>query len=297
MDLTQPIGFIGAGNVGCSMGKYLKEHGFPISGYYSRTKESASAAARFTDSSCYSSLDELISASNTLFIATGDDMIRSIWDCIAETANPQQKLHSKIICHFSGSLSSDVFPPLYGICPASVHPMLAFPDRFHSWHALSDAFFTVEGEETAVAYFSQMFQKTGNDISVISADKKPLYHTAASMISNHVTALLDIGLSLFMACGFSKKDAYHACTPLIRGNVEHVLSGDTMSALTGPIERGDADTVGKHLKSLDKETAKLYCLLGERQLRLAEKKHPQADFSAIKIMLETANNMKTGGSL
>lgn len=287
MELTQPIGFLGAGNVGCSMGKYLSEHGFPISGYYSRTKESALAAAQFTNSSCYSSLDELIEASDTLFIAVNDDMIHSVWDRIVETANPQQ-LHSKIICHFSGSLSSDVFFPLHGIeiCPASVHPMLAFPDRFHSWKALSDAFFTIEGEETALSYFSQMFQTTGNSVSILSADKKPLYHTAASMISNHVIALLDIGLSLFMDCGFSKKDAYKACAPLIRGNIENVLSNDTLSALTGPIERGDIKTVKKHWKSLDKETAKLYCLLGKRQLALAAKKHTQTDFSTIKALFQ-----------
>lgn len=285
LNLTQPIGFIGAGKVGCSMGKYLKEHGFSISGYYSRTKENAFAAAQFTNSSCYSSLEELVKASDTLFIATSDDMIHCLWDRIAELANPQQILHSKIICHFSGSLSSDVFYPFYGTCPASIHPMLAFPDKFHSWKALSNAFFTIEGEETAVSYFSQMFQKTGNTISIISADKKSLYHTAASIISNHVTALLDIGLSLFMDCGFSKKEAYHACAPLIRGNIENILSGDTISSLTGPIERGDTKTVKKHLENLDKETAKLYCLLGKRQLQLAEKKHPQTDFSTIEAML------------
>ncbi len=285
MNITQSIGFIGAGKVGCSMGKYLQQHGLPISGYYSRTKESALAAAQFTHSSCYLSLEMLIKASDTLFIATGDDMISSLWDRIVSIANPQQLLHSKIFCHFSGSLSSDVFSPLYGIYPASIHPLLAFPDKFHSWEALSDAFFTIEGTETSIAYFSQMLQKTGNDFSIISADKKSRYHTAASLVSNHVIALLDIGLSLLMDCGFSKDNAYKACIPLIKKNVENVLSYDTQSALTGPIERNDIETVKKHLESLDRETAKLYCLLGKRQLELAAKKHPETDFSIIKTML------------
>lgn len=289
MKLTQPIGFIGAGKVGCSMGKYLLEHGFSISGYYSRTLKSALAAAQFTDSVCYSSLEELIKASDTLFIATGDDEIRSIWDRIAISANPeyQSLLHSKIICHFSGSLSSDVFCSQGDkIHPASVHPMLAFADRFHSWKSLSDAFFTLEGDETALIYFSQMFKKTGNNISIISADKKPLYHAAASMISNHVTALLDIGLSLFMDCGFSKENAYRACAPLILGNMENVLSGDTVSALTGPIERNDITTIRKHLESLDEEAVKIYRLLGKRLVQLAKEKHPKEDFSVIKNLLE-----------
>lgn len=285
MTQTQPIGFIGAGKVACSMGKYLKESGFPVIGYYSRTKESALAAAQFTDSDCYSSLEELVNASDTLFIATGDTQIPSVWDRIA-AAN--LTLHSKIICHFSGSLSSDVFHSSAAchIHPASVHPMLAFPDKFHSWKQLSDAFLTLEGDETALAYFSQMFQTTKNRTTIISADKKSQYHTAASLISNHVDALLDIGLSLFMDCGFSKEAAYKACAPLIRGNVENILKNDTVLALTGPIERNDASTVRKHLESLHGETAQIYCLLGRRLVDIAKKKHPDMDFSEITGLLE-----------
>lgn len=290
MTLTQPIGFIGAGKVACSMGKYLKETGFPVIGYYSRTRESALAAAQFTDSGCYSSLEELVNASDTLFIAAGDTQIPLIWDRIA-AANPDHvTLHSKIICHFSGSLSSDVFhlPGTCSIHPASVHPMLAFPDKFHSWKQLSDAFLTMEGDETALAYFSQMFQKTKNRTAVISADKKPLYHTAASLISNQVDALLDIGLSLFMDCGFSKENAYIACAPLIQGNVENILANDTVLALTGPIERNDVSTVETHLNSLSGDTRQLYCLLGKRLVAISRQKHPDTDFSEMMGLLENS---------
>ncbi len=288
------IGFIGAGKVACSMGKYLKEQGFPISGYYSRTDESALAAAQFTESACYPALNELMNASGTLFIATGDDAVPAVWDHMkALSGSDRTLLHSKIICHFSGSLSSDVFSSAeFHIHAASVHPMMAFPDKFHSWEQLRTAFFTLEGDEAALAFFSTMFQKTGNHFSVIPADKKGLYHTAASMVSNQVLALLDIGLSLFMECGFSREAAYQACSPLILNNVEHILAGGTMSALTGPVERCDITTVKKHLDSLENRTwndrekiLTIYRLLGERLVQISEKKHPERDFSEIKTLL------------
>lgn len=287
MNIAQPIGFIGAGKVGCSIGKYLQQHGFSIAGYYSRTQQSATEAAEFTNSVCYLALDKLIEASDTLFIATGDEEIRPLWDHIVSLASLKPSLlDSKIICHFSGSLSSDVFSPLeYKFYSASIHPMLAFPNKFHCWETLSNAFFTLEGEKTALAYFSQMFQKTGNSFSIIPAEKKPLYHASASIISNHITALLDIGFSLFMDCGFSKEDMYQLCAPLIRGNIENVLLGDTLSALTGPIERNDISTVKKHLESLDEENKQIYRMLGKRLLKLAKLKHPLSDFSAIAELL------------
>lgn len=305
MKLMQTIGFVGAGKVGCSMGKYLHEQGIPISGYYSRTQESALAAAQFTDSSCYSTLEELLMASDTLFIATGDDEIASVWDHIAELAQSKPTLlHSNIICHFSGSLSSDVFlsSQNLGLHPASVHPVLAFPDKFHSWESVFNAFFTLEGDETALDYFTQLFKKTGNDFSVIDASKKTLYHTAASMVSNHVAALLDIGLSLFMECGFSKEQAYKACTPLILGNVQNILASDTVKSLTGPIERTDTATIEKHLHALreldgksfvvssssvrqENDVTMIYRLLGKRLVDLAQKKHTETDFTGIKSLL------------
>ena len=56
------IGFIGAGKVGVSLGKYFKEKGRNVGGYYSLTRASAAWAAAFTQTTCYESLEEIISS-------------------------------------------------------------------------------------------------------------------------------------------------------------------------------------------------------------------------------------------
>ena len=69
------IGFIGAGKVGYSLGRYLKEHHISISGYYSRSLQSAMDAAEFTGTNFYSTLDELVKDSEVLFITVPDGVI------------------------------------------------------------------------------------------------------------------------------------------------------------------------------------------------------------------------------
>jgi len=291
------MGFIGAGKVGCSLGKYFAEQGFSVAGYYSQTEKSAREGAHFTGSTCYTSLEELVRASDTLFLSVPDDEIASVWDCIAALANQDLNLlRSKIICHFSGSLSSDIFLRVgdsrsvsFGIHPASVHPMLAFPSKFGSWQQVSHAYFTVEGDSVSQQYFLELFHSTNNGVSVISADKKPVYHAAASMLSNQICALLQVGIELFTECGFSQEKAYAAAAPLIRANVENVLCSDAVAALTGPVERGDAGTIERHLLALEGlggDSADVYRVLARRLVKMARQKHPERDFQKMESILK-----------
>jgi len=73
-------GFIGAGKVGFSLGKYLKENGVEITGYFSKSPESAKSAADFTNTKLYKSIENILSDSDTLFITVPDGQISKVWD-------------------------------------------------------------------------------------------------------------------------------------------------------------------------------------------------------------------------
>ena len=105
------IGIIGAGRVGVTMGKYLGDAGVEVSGFYSKTTQSAVQAAEFTDTTVYKSLQDIVEASDTLMITTPDGVISEVWDCIAG-----YDLTGKILCHCSGSLSSNVFSGIDRSC-------------------------------------------------------------------------------------------------------------------------------------------------------------------------------------
>lgn len=276
-------GFIGAGRVGCSIGKYLSESGIPVAGYYDRIQEAAHEAASFTSSQSFDSLPALVAGSDLIFLTTPDSLIRRTWEDIRPLP-----LSGRLICHCSGALPADAFLGIQqtGAFGCSLHPMLPFHDRFSSYKQLHHAFFTIEGDEHAVLTLTDLFTRLGNTVCRIPGACKPKYHAAASILSNQVIAVLDTGYRLLEECGFSRDAARNATAELVRQNIENVLSHDCIQALTGPIDRCDSTTVQKHLDCLDQETLRMYQVLGCKLVQLAEQKNPGQDYAVLKKLLQ-----------
>lgn len=278
------IGFIGAGRVGCSIGKYLSVSGIDIAGYYDISAEAADSAAAFTDSESFSKIEELVLHSSLLFLTTPDGRIQDTWETIRPLSIAQ-----KIICHCSGALPSDAFTGIEktGAAGCSFHPMLPFSDRFSSYEQLKHSFFTIEGQKDAVKTVSELFTGLGNTVCQIPGECKPKYHAAASILSNQVIAALDTGYRLLEECGFSREDARQATKELVVQNIENVLRHDCAQALTGPIERGDIQTVRKHLNCLNEEDQNLYQTLGLKLVQIAKMKNPSRDYTELQNMLNS----------
>lgn len=285
-------GFIGAGKVGFSLGKYLAEGGIALSGYYSKSPASAKEAAAFTGSRYYETLAELVKDSDTLFITVPDGCISEVWDDMRSLP-----IEDKNICHCSGSIPSTVFfnAEERGAYRYSMHPLYAISSKYESYKELSKAYFAIEGSPARLDEMRQHFEKLGNRVGIISPEVKTLYHAAAVMVSNQMIALADMGAQLLQKCGFEKKDAEKALAPLILGNAEAVTSVGPEKALTGPCERGDTKTVAAHLnalaaevaaESLDEEILQSYRALSKRLVKIAERKNPSRDYRNLKKELE-----------
>ena len=279
------IGIIGAGKVGVSVGRYLKDNNIQIAGFYDIDCDNAAFAAQFTNTDCFSDLEKLVIMSDTLFITTPDNVIGSVWDCIIKN---NMSVQNKIVCHFSGALSSDVFTDSQstGASVCSIHPMLAFSDKLTSYRIPANTFFALEGDETAVSAMKSLFETLGNTVCVIDKSKKSLYHTAASVLSNELVALLDMGYSLLEQCGFSRDKAVRATQNLVLGNVNSVLENGCVKALTGPVERNDLQTVKKHVNSLKGEDRQIYILLAKRLVKLAKVKNEDRDYGEMSEFLD-----------
>ena len=280
---SMKIGIIGAGRVGCSIGRYMKEKGARLAGYYDVDSAAAKEAAEFTKTEIFGSLCHLAENSEIIFITTPDSYIIPVWNKLKKLS-----LKDQIICHCSGALSSDSFSGSehMEVSCCSIHPMLPFSNRFSSFEQLNNAFFTVEGQEHAVKVISELFRSFGNEICCIDGAKKAKYHAAASILSNQVIAVLDMGYSLLEECGFSRDDAVCATAQLVRRNIENVISSGCSKALTGPIERGDVQTVQKHISCLDEQDVKLYKLLGKKLVKIAENKNPDKDYKEMEDLLD-----------
>lgn len=282
------IGFIGAGKAGCSLGKYFAENGsrwgLAVSGYYSLEEADARWAASFTASQCFATLGEAVSSSDAIIVSTPDGAITKVWEALR-----QENVSGKMICHLSGSLSSDVFSGVedLGAYPVSIHPMFAFSNRESVYQQLKEASFTLEGHPRAVSAWQEAFEAMGNGAVPIDKAVKAKYHGAASILSNHVLAVLATGYGLLEECGFSREEARSFSQFLVKNNVEHAIAEGCREALTGPIERGDTGTVEKHLSVLEEGQQELYRACGRKLVELAREKHPGQDYSAMEHLLET----------
>lgn len=276
------IGFIGAGKVGCSLGKYFSIHGVTVTGYFSRTAASAKDATQFTNSNYYSSQKELIADSDVLFLTVTDEAISSVWESIKGAA-----LAGKIICHCSGSLSSGIFSDIlnFGAYGYSIHPLCAIPNKTTSYQDLAHTLFTLEGDAAHLQDMKDFLETLGNEVQIIATEKKAKYHTAAVFASNHVVALAQVAIDLLMQCGFSGDHALAAIRPLMQGNVAHIVADGPVSSLTGPVERNDVTTIQRHLNSLPPQYKTLYQELTKVLVEIGKERHSDANYTSMKELL------------
>ena len=90
MEKNIKIGFIGAGKVGCSLGKYFQLHQIQLSGYYSRTDSSSQFASEYTGSNCYHEIQQLVAESTVIFITVADDQIALVWEQLLKTIEAKE---------------------------------------------------------------------------------------------------------------------------------------------------------------------------------------------------------------
>jgi len=278
------VGFIGAGKVGCSLGKLFAETQHNLTGYYSRSSSSAESAAEFTNSTYFQNLEDLIQDSDTVFITVPDDAITAVWEQLKHMS-----IAGKMICHCSGSLSSEIFRDIKetGAYGFSVHPLLAVSDRYTSYQELPKALFTIEGDATHISDIEELLYASNLQSARISADVKTRYHGAAVLCSNLVVALVQAAEDELRICGFSEEQLADAIAPLLLGNVNKVLSVGTKAALTGPIERNDVGTVKKHLDTFEGIDREIYRVLSKKTCEIANKKHPETNYEALEQLLNS----------
>ncbi len=272
------IGFIGAGKVGFTLGRYFTEHGIDVSGYYSKNPRSADEASEFTHTKSYRQLEGLTDASDALFLTCPDGEIGSVWNSLK-----RYDLSGKCICHCSGALSSAVFSEIdqMGAFGYSIHPLFAIHSKTESFRELSNSFFTIEGHEKYLKFWQETFESFGNHVKAITSEQKVLYHAAAVFASNLVCGLFDEAVQIMEKCGFSSEDAREALGPLFLNNAESLVRNGAVKALTGPVERADVNTVRKHMDALSKKELETYITLSSVLADIAKKKNPQRDYENI----------------
>lgn len=275
---TIKAGFIGAGKVGLSMARYFKYKSIDVSGFYIGS-HSDNTKAEFI---VFDDLQYFIDKSDIIFLTVTDRAISQIWSRLEK-----MNIQNKIICHCSGSLSSEIFinaDKLKAFC-CSLHPILPFETDNVSLSQISKAYFTIEGNKTAVENISSLLDICKNPYYIIDSKNKAKYHCAACFASNFVVAVCQKAAELMSQCGFEYSEAIGALTPLILSNVNNICQKGALSALTGPVERNDTATVKLHMEVLNSEDRALYKELSRILVDIGAKKHGDRDYTKMEELL------------
>ena len=176
-----------------------------------------------------------------------------------------------VALHLAGAFSTEVLAPLHaqGYAVGSMHPLQAIADAWHSGDRLFGSAYALAGETEAVAIARRIVVALDGLPLVIPPAKRPLYHAAAVVASNYLIAVLSFATRLMMEAGASEHEALTALLPLTQGTLENLDKLGVRASLTGPIARGDAETLRLHLTQLSESDRALYCDLGLELLRVA----------------------------
>jgi predicted short-subunit dehydrogenase-like oxidoreductase (DUF2520 family) len=176
-----------------------------------------------------------------------------------------------VVLHLSGALSTDALEPLHhrGYAVGSMHPLMAVADPWLAGDRLIGAAFAMTGEPAANVAARRIVAELGGTPLTIAAAQRPLYHAAAVMASNYLVALTGAAVRMLGQAGVEEEEALRALIPLLRGTLDNIGQLGVPAAVTGPIARGDVDTVRLHLARLSEEDRVLYSGLGMELLRLA----------------------------
>lgn len=276
---SMKVGFIGAGRMGFTMGRHLKEQSqLELVGYYSRSVDSAREAAEFTDTKYYNNLEELVLDADALFLTVPDGQIAVMVEQLDRLGTC---MNGKLLIHTSGALSSQVFSgityPVYGY---SIHPIYAVNSKLTSYESFGDCFITLEGHPKYLGELETIFKQIGHKTKVISADDKVKYHSSAVFASNLVVGLYQMAADLLDQCGFNDIEAQAALRTLFVNNANNIADVGTTNALTGPVSRADISTITKHMQVLDGNYLTAYKAISDCLIPIAIKQREDAGENA-----------------
>ncbi len=162
-----------------------------------------------------------------------------------------------------------------GALVASAHPIRSFADPAQVAGAFGGTFVGIEGDAGALALLEPALLAIGARPVAIEASAKTLYHAAAVFASNYLVTVLDAAVRAYQAAGIAEPVARELMAPLVGETVANVMRMGAPPALSGPIARGDMQTVARQQAALDawdSDTGALYRALAAATMDVARRK-------------------------
>jgi len=242
------LGFIGAGTVGTALATRLGGKDYPVVAVYSRSHASAERLAQAVDGCrIHDKAQDLADAADLVFITTPDDVIPAVASALEWRAGQS-------VVHCSGADSTASLEPArkMGARVGVIHPLQTFAGVAQAIENIPGSTFALEAEEPLLSTLKEMATDLEGHWIVLQASDKVLYHAAAVIACNYMVTLVKLATDLWQTFDVPTREATQALLPLLRGTIHNLDTVGIPNCLTGPIARGDAGTVKKHIDALEK---------------------------------------------
>lgn len=275
MTARNPTTFVvGAGPVATALAGALRLGGVPVLGLWARKPAAARAAGASAGVAAFSSAppDVLLEA-EVLILAVRDAVITEVAQMLLGTGLVGKR---HVVLHCAGAVSAldalgAVADKVAGI--GTMHPLSAIADGKAAMRGLKGTVFGVEGDEVGRATAGKLVGALGGVPMTLDGTQMAGYHAAAAMASNYIVAALDAAAAVLAGTGVPPEQAAAALVPLARGALDNIERRGTTDGLTGPIRRGDAPTIQRHLEALrgKPELVEMYRALARRAVEIAQR--------------------------
>jgi predicted short-subunit dehydrogenase-like oxidoreductase (DUF2520 family) len=190
-------------------------------------------------------VSEVVRYADVVAVTTQDREIHAV---AKEIFQKTDRLDQKLFFHTSGAHPATELSPLEqkGAMLGSLHPLQTFPDVNSGIVALPRTYIFIEGDEKALPVLDLLASTIGFKAVRIESKNKLLYHLSAVFVCNLLTALMHTGEGIVNRIGIELTPFF----PIIETTLRNIENKGPLLSLTGPVVRGDAETVASHLEAI-----------------------------------------------
>jgi predicted short-subunit dehydrogenase-like oxidoreductase (DUF2520 family) len=240
------VGVIGTGRVGSVLGAALDRAGHQVVAVSAVSQRSLDLARRMLPGAAVERPLDVLAAADLVLLTVPDDVLPGLVLGLAATDAP---LAGRLLAHASGRHGLTVLEPAtrQGALPLAMHPVMTFTGRPDDLDRLAGVSFGVTAPEPLRPAAEALVIEMGGEPVFIEEEARGLYHAGLASAANHLVALVTQSADLLRAAGVA--EPARMLGPLLFAALDNALRlGD--AGLTGPVARGDADTVAEHVESL-----------------------------------------------
>ncbi len=253
---------VGAGRLGASLALALRAQGPSLVAYTALTPAGRSRADSWLGGTALSELRDVVRHEPDVYLITVPDSV--LPEVASQLSSVMTARSGQFVAHTSGATSVEVLQPCEDAGAATLvfHPLQTFPDPVSGQKRFEGTAVAITPGDSAQ---DSPAQALGFALAtllralpfVLADDKRTLYHAAATMACNYFITLEHLARGLFVQAGLPSDEALAFFLPLIRATLDNMQAQGTVGALTGPLSRGDVQTIRAHLHALAVDSPQL----------------------------------------